>query len=521
MQAMLKWMGVLTAGALASTGVLAADQSGDAAARNQMLQRGEYIARAAACLSCHTQAGGKAFAGGAALKTPFGTLYAPNITPAKTGIAGWEEQDFERAVRVGVRKDGTLLYPGMPYTAYAHMSRDDMYALWSYLRLLDPVSSSVPQDALIFPFNLRGGLAVWQSYYYRPAPFSPLPNKSAAWNRGHYLVAALGHCDSCHVGGGASGSAAGADTPHRLSPAQLSGWFVSEPATDPLAVLPGWKVQQVADYLKTGQPPADSAGAIRAHEPGQMHDSLSHLTDDDRLAMATYLQDPLKPAAPSHEVTTTSDENLREGKLLYGRSCIGCHGANGQGRAGVGSLTGNPALTVRAPYRINLAMLDGVPAHGKVATMPGFARSLDDQQIADLSNYVRTAWGNRAEPNATPWAVGSWRLLTQPVAAANNAAGATPAAGTSLACPTLDDAVLKPALAVDARAKPAAARNGPQVQALVEGYLRQRPQSSGAEVIDALSVAYCRSSEHNGQSPALRTGAVADYAQQIAIVLTH
>jgi mono/diheme cytochrome c family protein len=519
---LFKWTVLLTASGLAGTPVPAADQSADAAARNQLLQRGEYIARAAACLSCHTQAGGKAFAGGAALKTPFGTLYAPNITPAKNGIAGWEEQDFERAVRVGVRKDGTLLYPGMPYTAYAHMSRDDMYALWTYLRLIEPVSNSVPQDALIFPLNLRGGLAVWQSYYYRPAPFSPQASRSEAWNRGHYLVAALGHCDTCHLSGGAAGGAsAGGDASHRLSPAQLSGWFVSQPAGDPLAAFPGWKVEQVADYLKTAQPPAGAAGAVKARDASQMHDSLSHLTDADRLAMATYLQDPLKPAAPSHDVTTTSDENLREGKLLYGRSCVGCHGANGQGRAGVAALAGNTALTARAPYRTNLAMLEGVPAHGKTPAMPGFAKSLDDQQIADLSNYLRTAWGNHAEPNATPWVVGSWRLLSQPGAAATSSGGAASAPTATLACPSLDDAVLKPALSVDAKAQHAAARNAAQLETLVSGYRRQRPQSSSAEVIDALSVAYCRSSAQSGESAALRTGEIADYAQQIAIVLSH
>ncbi len=134
--------GVLAAVAIGCAGPAAAwAASSEDAGRNETLQRGEYVARAAGCLSCHTEPGGKAFAGGGALTTPFGTLYAPNITPDKTGVAGWEEQDFERAVRVGVRKDGTLLYPGMPYTSYAHMSRDDMYALWSYLRLVPAVST--------------------------------------------------------------------------------------------------------------------------------------------------------------------------------------------------------------------------------------------------------------------------------------------------------------------------------------------------------------------------------------------
>ena len=480
--------------------MVAAAPSEAEAARNQLLQRGEYIARAAGCLSCHTEPGGKAFAGGGAIRTPFGILYAPNITGDKTGIAGWEEQDFERAVRVGVRKDGQLLYPGMPYTSYAHMSRDDMAALWNYLRLMPPVSHAAPQAALIFPFNLRPGIAVWQSLYYKPTPFTPLSAKSEAWNRGHYLVEAIGHCNTCHS---SLNTAEGADSARQLTQAQLTGWYIPALESDPLSPIAAWKVEDIGLFLQSGRPPGSNAVP-------HVHDSLTRLTDTDRLAMAAYLKDApaAVPAEHSRPVTTTTDENLREGKLLYQRHCVRCHGASGQ--ASKTTLAGNPAASGRSPYAISLALLEGVRPHGNAGGMASLAQSLDDQQIADITNYVRTAWGNHGEPNATPWTVGSWRLLLQP------AANGQPAA---LACPTIDESVLRPALTVDPKVLRQAARDRSQLEGLVTGYERQRPKSSSAEIIEALSTAYCRAITAAGASPALGTAQVADYAQQVALTL--
>jgi mono/diheme cytochrome c family protein len=474
---------LLIACGLIAAPALAATQSEAEAARSQILQRGEYIARAAGCLSCHTEPAGKAFAGGAAIKTPFGDLYAPNITSDKSGIAGWEEQDFERAVRLGVRKDGQLLYPGMPYTSYAHMSRDDMAALWNYLRLMPAVSHATPQAALIFPFNLRPGLAIWQSLYYKPTPFTPLSAKSEGWNRGHYLLEAVGHCNTCH-----STSEGHATAGAHLTQAQLTGWYIPAFQSDPVVSLARWQPDQTT----------------------QVHDSLSQLSQADRLAMATYLKDPItsEPVVHGKEVTTTSDENLREGKLLYQRNCVSCHGANGQGK--ITSLAGSAAASAHSPYAINLALLEGIKPHGNGTGMDSFAKSLDDQQIADVTNYVRTAWGNHGEPNSTPWTVASWRLLLQP------AANGPPAA---LSCPTVDDGVLKPALTADAKAQRQAARDPAQLLGLVGAYERQRPQSSAAEVIEAMSAAYCRTITAAGASPASGTGEVADYAQQVAQAL--
>src|ERR1700693_380283 len=482
---------VLTAGGLLSGPVLAAQPTD--AARNELLQHGEYIARAAGCVACHTEPSGKAFAGGPALKPPFGTLYAPNITPDKSGIGGWEAEDFERAVRLGVRKDGALLYPGMPYTRYAHMSRDDMYALWSYLRLVPSITHAAPKNALSFPFDLRAGLGVWQSLYYKPAAFSTQPAKGEAWNRGHYLVEALGHCDTCHTSRNVAQSAQPA---HRLTAAQLEDWYAPEMTHDPLSSITNHTLDDV----------------VRSLKQAAMHDSLGHLTDADVLAVATYLKDqPQQPAAQRlKDVTTTSDENLKEGKALFARSCADCHGSNGQGRKGVPPLTGDNALSARSPHAVIIVLLEGLKPRGTRGAMDSFAHSLDDQQIADVTNFIRTAWGNHGAPNATPWTVGSWRKLQA-------SADAQPAA---LACPSLEESVLKPALAAGPKLS-RATRDRAELESLLISYTAARPQDSSAQVIEALSTAYCRSIAPDRSSQAQTTADIADFSQQAAAVLAQ
>ena len=326
-------------------------------------------------------------------------------------------------------------------------------------------------------------MAIWQSLYYKPTPFTPLSAKSEAWNRGHYLVEAVGHCSACHA---TLNSNSGADSTHHLTPAQLTGWYIPAFNSDPLAPVAGWKIEDVTAFLQSGHAP-ETQGPAR-----QVHDSLTHLTDADRLAMAAYLKEPLAMAPAEHgkEVTTTSDENLREGKQLYQRNCVSCHGANGQGKKT--SLAGTAAASAHIPYVINLALLDGIKPHGNGTGMESFAKSLDDQQIADVTNYVRTAWGNHGEPNSTPWTVGSWRLLLQPAASGQPAA---------LPCPAVDDGVLKPALMVDPKVLRQAAHDRAQLEGLVAGYTRQRPKSSSAEIIEAMSTAYCRAITAAGARP--------------------
>jgi mono/diheme cytochrome c family protein len=502
------WIGMALGMALVAGAARAANES-------DPLQRGLYVARAADCISCHTEPGGQAFAGGAALKTPFGALYAPNITPDKaTGIGDWSEQDFERAVRLGVRKDGALLYPAMPYTNYAHISRDDLHALWLYVHALPAVSHQAPKNSLSFPFNIRAGLGVWQSLYFKPGAFKPNPGKSAAWNRGHYLVQALGHCDACHT---PRNIAQATEPQHRLTGAQIEGWYAPDIGSDPLSSIARWKLEDLAHFLRTGQAPDNSKVVGPMQEV--VHDSLQYLTDADLLAIATYLKDQPRGVSPERvRNASTSEANLKQGRAVYLQECASCHGSNGRGRPQVvPALAGDGAVTAREPYNVIMVLLEGLKAHGSWGAMGSFASSLDDQQIADVTNYVRTAWGNHAEPNATAWTVDNWRQLAQAPP------GGEPQA---LMCPLLDDAVLQPALAPGPKVLRESAHDHAQLARLVASYAQARPGSSSAQIIEALSTAYCRAITADdtaalSASSAQDTAEVADYSQQIAIVLTQ
>ncbi len=172
-------------------------RAGDQA--NSLVERGRYLARAGNCVSCHTAAGGQAFAGGLAFETPFGKLYSTNITPdPETGIGNWTEEQFARAVREGVRADGAHLYPAFPYTAYTKISDEDVSALYAYLKIVKPVNNKTPENEMGFPFNQRWALGIWKTMFFDEGRFQANNAQSPEWNRGAYLVESLGHCSACH-----------------------------------------------------------------------------------------------------------------------------------------------------------------------------------------------------------------------------------------------------------------------------------------------------------------------------------
>lgn len=167
------------------------------------------------CFVCHTAKGGKPFAGGLPLETPFGTIYSTNITPdAATGIGSWSLEAFTRAMRRGIARDGHQLYPAFPYTHFTRMSDGDIAAAYAYLMSLDPVEAKAPDNDLIFPLNFRPFVAFWNVLFLKPGEQKPEPSESAEWNRGRMLVDGTGHCAACHsplnlIGGEKSGKAFG------------------------------------------------------------------------------------------------------------------------------------------------------------------------------------------------------------------------------------------------------------------------------------------------------------------------
>lgn len=252
-------------------------------------KRGAYVARLGGCHACHTDPAKKdaELAGGLELKSPFGTFRAPNITPDRdTGIGGWSTTDFVRAMTRGVAPDGRHYYPAFPYTSYARMAERDLVDLKAYLDAIKPVRNAVPRHALRFPYNVRPALAVWKWLFFRPETFTPDSQKSAAWNRGAYLVTGPAHCGECHTKRnffGATqqqhalaGTRSGPDggrvpniTPHRKEGIGL------------------WSIDNMVEFLKTGNVPfgEDVGPPMQAY----ITDNSSHWSDADRKATAEYL----------------------------------------------------------------------------------------------------------------------------------------------------------------------------------------------------------------------------------------
>ena len=472
---------------------------------SSLIARGKYVTLAADCKSCHTASGRQPFAGGEPLETPFGTLYGSNITSdVQTGIGSWSEADFDRALRDGVRKDGAYLYPAMPYINYTKMSAADMHALWAYIRTVPAVRNTPPENKLPFPLSVRSGLGVWQSLYFKSGRFVPQPGRSAQWNRGAYLVEVLGHCDECHT---PRNVAQALEPRHQLTGAKIEGWYAPNISGDPLSKVGRWTVDQIAQYLKSGMMP----GNVKTFGPMQqvIDESLHDLTDPDLRAIAIYLKDQPKSVTPE-KPAPVKYARLSAGRHVYEENCSGCHQTNGKGsRAVVPALAGNDAVTAAEPYDVIMAVLEGFPPQGTWGAMSSFDAELSNEQIADVTNYVRTAWGNDAMPNATPRMVGDWRKNVQ---APNNESHA-------LLCPDLAVGVIRPALDLGSEALKAASTDRERMSALVSHYRSAVPKASAGDVIEALSTAYCRAIASDPISKARMTGQIDDFSQQVAITM--
>src|SRR5262245_22227043 len=284
-------------------GILAATTAAAAAADPAQLERGAYLFIAADCQACHTDVKNKGalMAGGRALATPFGTFYSPNITPdPETGIGNWTDEDFIRALREGVSPAGDYYFPVFPYPSYTRITDQDIRDLKAYLFSLPPVKQTNKEHEVDFPFGWRFTLGPWQWLNFTSGPLSPDPSKSGTWNRGAYLVRALGHCGECHTPRGWLG---GTDEEYALSgtPDGPEGQKVPNITPDKATGIGGWEKADVVRVLRTGMlPDGDYAG----DGMGETVDfSTSKLTDADRDAMAEYLLS-LPPIANSDAKAT-------------------------------------------------------------------------------------------------------------------------------------------------------------------------------------------------------------------------
>ena len=370
------------------------------AATPALVARGALLARAANCAGCHTARGGEPYAGGRAIATPFGTVYPGNLTPDAGALGGWSAVDFRRALHLGRSRDGRLLVPAFPYPHFTQIPREDVDALFLYLKTVAPVARPDTPQALRFPFNTQLALAAWRSLYFRPGRMPPEPARSAEWQRGAYLVNALGHCAACHGARNLLGASAGLADGHGGAPLPREPWYAPSLADPAEAGLAGWPVDEAVALLKTGS-------TARAVVLGPMAEvvaqSTQHLDEADLRAMVVYLQSLPAPAAAGARTTAPRDPLvMARGGELYRQHCADCHGAQGQGAPGVyPALVGNRVVTMTRPANLLLAVTRGGFAPGTAANprpygMPPF--DLPDEDLAALLTWLRGSWGHDAAP---------------------------------------------------------------------------------------------------------------------------
>ncbi|VVE24913.1 cytochrome C [Pandoraea capi] len=371
------------------------------------LERGRQVALAGDCAVCHTTRGGATNAGGLALETPFGTVYSTNLTPdPETGIGRWSYAAFARAMREGISRDGSHLYPAFPYTSFAKMSEPDMLALYGYLMSQPAVSNTPPKTELPFPLNQRRLVAGWNWMYHDTAEYRPDPSQSTLWNRGRYLVDGAGHCGACHTPRNMLG--AERDKLY-LRGGEAEGWRAPPLVGTPDTPVP-WTEAALFDYLRTGFSPEHG---VAAGPMAPVVSGLAALPESDVRAIAHYIAslspqpdtakvaDLVRNRAAGVDIATTL--GLENGRRAFEAACAVCHtDSGGVGHFGVRPLMGlNTSVSQASPDNLMHVLMNGIdqPATEGLGYMPGFRDAFDDRQMAELAAYIRT----RYAPDQPAW----------------------------------------------------------------------------------------------------------------------
>jgi mono/diheme cytochrome c family protein len=368
-----------------------------------VIERGEYLTRAADCVVCHTAKGGVAFAGGRAFVLPFGVMYSTNITPdVDTGIGNYTDANFLDAVHKGIGQGNTRLYPSMPYASYTYMSDDDALAIKAYLFSLKPIHAPAPQNTLAFPFNQRSLMGIWSVLFNPDKRYEPNVERSAEWNRGAYLTEAMGHCGECHT---PRNLFFALNNRQKFTGAVQAGWRAYNITPDRSSGVGSWSDADLMHYLSIGH--ADGRGTASGPMGEAVDESLSHLKSADIAAMVTYLRSVaaiatsdlpnLKTsAAPTLEASGSTNNVDPHGQAVYEGACAGCHGWTGISPViPFATLTGTRA--VNDPTAINVAqvIIGGAQRHAinAAANMPSFGGAYSDAEIASVANFVTGRFG--------------------------------------------------------------------------------------------------------------------------------
>jgi mono/diheme cytochrome c family protein len=397
------------------------------AADDALIQRGAYLAKLGDCVACHSAPRGKPFAGGLPMNTPMGQIYTTNITPdPDTGIGRYTGEEFARAMREGVAKDGHNLYPAMPYPSYAKINDDDMHALYAYFMSgVAPVKQANREPDIKWPLNMRWPLKLWNLVFLKSGVYQDKPGKDVAWNRGAYLIQGLGHCGSCHTPRGVAFQEKALDESGSafLTGSLLDGWFAANLTGEYNVGLGRWTEQDLATFLKTG---ANAHASAFGSMTSVINNSTQGMNDTDVTAMARYLKS--LPAAggyggaqyaydPKATRVSLNRPANDPGAKVYTAYCMHCHGVDGRGFAPMlAPLAGNPnVLEKDASSLVNVTLngtgdlvTGGIPAP---YPMPKYAPVLNDRQIADVLTFIRAGWNNNA-PAVRPDDVAKLRKST-------------------------------------------------------------------------------------------------------------
>jgi mono/diheme cytochrome c family protein len=366
-------------------------QSFDAA----LIARGAQLAAIGDCHGCHTTAEGAPFAGGVAMHSPFGTIYSTNITPDRdTGIGRWSEDAFGRALREGIARDGSHLYPAFPYDRFARLTDEDVHALYAYIMSRPAVEARAPKNELTFPFNLRSGIGLWKAMYLHGAPHGPGVSDPLV-ARGEYLVEGLGHCGSCHSPRNALYAE---KRDEAYDGGDLEGWHAYAINTKNKAPIP-WDVEAMAFYLRNGWHPLHG---IARGTMGSVTAGLARADPADVRAMAAYVVSLMGRASPQRAqrgaqledapLARVRDADARSaGAQVYRTACVSCHdGREGLPFGGL-PLTLSLGLHGESPRNLINVVLHGLgPTEDETGpVMPGYAGALDEAQVIALVAWLR------------------------------------------------------------------------------------------------------------------------------------
>ncbi len=492
-----------------------------------LIARGKYLVTAADCQPCHTGPGHAPFTGGLIMNTPFGGLATPNITPDKaTGIGNWSDEDFYNALHYGIAPGRTwlvfprFLYPGMPYTSYTKLSRADVMAIKAYLFSLAPQHVQPTPSSLKFPFNQRPVLLGWRILFFRAGPMHMNPAWDDQMKNGAYLTEALGHCAECHT---PRNIMAAMETGAWLAGSPIDAFYAPNISSDKTYGVGGWSQADLVAYLH------DDGNLSKGSPYGPMGDMTDHSTSlipvSDVVDIANYLQHETKPQhTPPPPAVANGAASAKAGEIVYQANCSGCHGQTGGGMPPrmVPNLAGNDSIVSGPANNVIGAVLSGLGTwHGGPA-MPSFATALSDQQIADVANYVRTAWGNKGTASATPAQVMALRGIAVVPLSADKASD-------RLGCPRITaaggaDSVADPGNGLLNAYQGVTASTLPnRTGALINAVRAGNSTISNADLMNTLVAAYCPVAAHTpGLSLAAKRLAVKDFmAASWPLVTAH